>query len=97
MKKAMLLSANDNIATLLEDAFEKEIVKIWDWNKDLVGSIVCISKISTGHKISIKNIAVGEPIFKYGHVIGKALSAIKMGEWVHVHNLESMRGRGDLV
>lgn len=97
MKKAMLLSANDNIATLLEDAFEKEIVEIWDWNKDLVASIVCISKISTGHKISIKNIVVGEPIFKYGHVIGKALSAIKMGELVHVHNLESMRGRGDLV
>lgn len=37
----------------------------------------------------------GELINKYGEEIGIATKDIKKGEYVHVHNLDSMRGRGD--
>ena len=37
-----------------------------------------------------------EQIIKYGEEIGVATHEIKRGEYVHVHNLDSMRGRGDL-
>ena len=33
---------------------------------------------------------------KYGQPIGRATAAIAPGEHVHVHNIESLRGRGDL-
>ena len=37
----------------------------------------------------------GEHIIKYGESIGGATSNIKKGDYVHVHNLESLRARGD--
>ena len=33
---------------------------------------------------------------KYGEEIGIATREIVKGEYVHIHNLDSMRGRGDL-
>lgn len=33
---------------------------------------------------------------KYGESIGAASSDIKKGDYVHIHNLEALRGRGDL-
>ena len=48
-----------------------------------------------GHKIAVKDIKKGELIMKYGEEIGIATKDIVKGEYVHVHNLDSMRGRGD--
>ena len=44
---------------------------------------------------ALKPIHKGELIIKYGEEIGMASADIVKGEYVHVHNLESMRGRGD--
>ncbi|HLX62788.1 MAG TPA: altronate dehydratase family protein [Planctomycetota bacterium] len=44
--------------------------------------------IGAGHKIALRKIASGEPIRKYGQIIGFARGAIKPGEWVHTHNVE---------
>lgn len=33
---------------------------------------------------------------KYGESIGRANEDIAFGEYVHIHNMEAMRGRGDL-
>ncbi len=41
-------------------------------------------------------VAVGEEVRKYGEVIGLANAPISPGDHVHVHNVESQRGRGDL-
>lgn len=59
-------------------------------SKDNVG--VCLKdrdQIPLGHKIALKDIKKGEPVIKYGMVIGKAYQDIKEGEWVHTHNLKS--------
>ena len=48
-----------------------------------------------GHKIAVRDIHKGELIMKYGEEIGIATKEIKKGEYVHIHNLDSMRGRGD--
>ncbi len=34
-------------------------------------------------------------VYKYGESIGRATQEIKSGDYVHVHNVESERGRGD--
>nr|WP_322114342.1 UxaA family hydrolase [Fictibacillus sp. KU28468] len=53
--------------------------------------------IRFGHKFAVKAIGQGEEILKYGEVIGRAVADIEIGEHVHVHNLEGIRGRGDKV
>ena len=45
--------------------------------------------IGLGHKLAVRAIGVGETILKYGAPIGRATSAIGVGEHVHVHNMES--------
>ncbi len=47
------------------------------------------------HKLAIAEIKKGEPVYKYGEVMGLASQDIHVGEWAHVHNIESTRGRGD--
>ena len=49
--------------------------------------INCLSTVPFGHKIAIQNIKQGEPIRKYGQVIGFAAKTIKPGEHVHTHNI----------
>ena len=44
--------------------------------------------IGLGHKVAARSIASGEPIRKYGQVIGYSTGSIKAGEWVHTHNVE---------
>lgn len=46
--------------------------------------------------MAIKDIPKGGEIIKYGEIIGRATANIEPGEHVHVHNVESLRGRGDL-
>jgi altronate dehydratase small subunit len=58
--------------------------------------IVAIENIPIYHKIAIADIPAGATVFKYGQPIGIASRSIRIGEHVHVQNLESDRGRGDL-
>lgn len=43
--------------------------------------------IPVGHKIARQAIRAGEPVIKYGDVIGQARCDIAAGDWVHEHNL----------
>ncbi|MGF1544440.1 MAG: UxaA family hydrolase [Parvularculaceae bacterium] len=44
--------------------------------------------VPAGHKVSARAIAAGEPIRKYGQIIGFAVEAIPPGTHVHTHNVE---------
>jgi galactarate dehydratase len=50
-------------------------------------NVVARDEIPSGHKISIQPIEAGQPVLKYGQVIGTASAAIQPGEHVHLHNL----------
>ena len=43
--------------------------------------------VKRGHKIAIKDIETGSDIIKYGHSIGHATTNIKIGDFVHTHNM----------
>ncbi len=45
--------------------------------------------VRAGHKIALQSIRSGQPVAKYGAVIGLAQADIPQGEWVHVHNMRS--------
>lgn len=47
--------------------------------------------ISLGHKIALQPIKKGATVIKYGENIGTATADIKIGDWVHTHNLRTAR------
>lgn len=93
MHKSIVLTKKDNVATALEDIPSMNALNIMIDNEER--TINLLQPIQFGHKFAIKDIAESEDIIKYGEVIGRATKFIKCGEYVHVHNLEGTRGRGD--
>lgn len=53
----------------------------------LSGAITATEAIPAGHKVAVRAIAEGEPVLRYGQIIGAATAAIPAGAHVHVHNL----------
>lgn len=92
-KQAVVISVKDNVATVVDD-FKKGTQIHFFWG-DQEQSVQILQDIPLGHKIAIHQISKGEEIIKYGESIGEATLNIKAGEHVHVHNMESLRGRGD--
>src|SRR5689334_4909421 len=43
-------------------------------------------RIPFGHKLAARAIAAGEPVIKFGQIIGFASQPIEAGDWVHEHN-----------
>ena len=43
--------------------------------------------VPPGHKVAVQAIAAGEPVRRYGQIIGVATQPIAAGEHVHTHNL----------
>lgn len=89
MKKAILMSEKDNVATALMPVKKKERTSVV-FNNKTVAEIDAFENIEMYHKIAVKPIDKGEPVYKYGEVIGKATQHIKTGEHVHVNNIESV-------
>lgn len=55
---------------------------------DRLDGVTVRDAIRSGHKIAARSIGMGEPIKKYGQVIGYAACEIGAGEHVHTQNLE---------
>ena len=86
----------DNVATILAHDVKKGSVVPVTVNGATV-EIKVNADIPFGHKIAIKPIALKETVYKYGLSIGRAMVDIAAGDHVHVHNIEPLRGRGDLA
>ncbi|WP_082235399.1 UxaA family hydrolase [Halobacillus massiliensis] len=91
--KTLYLNLADNVAVALSEIPAQTSVTVV--NKDLEIQLKILESISFGHKFAVRDIKKNEDIIKYGEVIGAAVSDIKAGSHVHVHNLEGKRGRGD--
>lgn len=51
------------------------------------GAVTLKQRVPMGHKVATTTIAAGEPIRKYGQIIGFASADIALGEHVHNHNV----------
>ena len=58
----------------------------------LPGGGLAAEPVVPGHKIALRPVAAGEPLLKYGQVIGVATAAIAPGQHVHVHNVSADAG-----
>ena len=95
-KIALHVNDKDNVATIfangITDGTEVEIRN----KRGECTPVTVIGDVPYGHKIALRDIAPGEHIMKYGECIGAASHPISKGDYVHVHNLDALRGRGDL-
>lgn len=95
-KIALKVDDKDNVATVFANGISDGTeVEIRD-KKGNISPVSVIGDIPYGHKIAVRDIREGEAIMKYGESIGGASADIKRGEYVHIHNMEARRGRGDL-
>ena len=95
IQKAVILSPQDNVATALADLKAGDTLELKTGDKNL--TINLTAPVPFGHKFSLRRTKSGSQILKYGEVIGEATADIEPGQHVHVHNVASTRGRGDLA
>ena len=90
---AIQIKSNDNVATLIREVKQGDIVKVYSVEKNLDLDVRSNENIPRGHKIALIYIKKGEKVIKYGETIGITTANIKKGDYVHVHNLDSIRGK----
>ena len=90
---AILIDRKDNVATALRQLQQGDSVQVGI--EDYSVTTPLLQDIPFGHKYALKDIRKGEGVIKYGETIGLATEDIRQGQHVHVHNIESQKGRGD--
>jgi galactarate dehydratase len=69
------LNARDNVAIIVNDFGLPAGTK-------MTGGLELRNFVPQGHKVALSDITEGEPIVRYGEIIGYALQPIAAGEWV---------------
>jgi altronate dehydratase small subunit len=92
--QAILIHADDNVATTFKPVPAGRSITLKAGDRTV--TVTLREPIPSGHKFSVAPIAPGDRIVKYGESIGTATAAIEAGRHVHVQNVQSCRGRGDL-
>jgi altronate dehydratase len=82
MSRVLHINPEDNVVHALSPLSPGQTVEVEDVR------VIVRSEIPIGHKLAIRAIPRGEPVVKYGHVIGHALEDIQAGDYVHVHNVK---------
>ena len=94
--RALIINPQDNVANLIGAGKKDEVVAYTVEGSGETGNMTLLDDIPANHKFARTDIRAGDAIIKYGLSIGRATGAIRAGQYVHVHNVESNRGRGDL-
>ncbi len=81
-RTAMLVNDTDNVMVVVENTQpgDEAYVKLTQ------EAVTANEFIKQGHKIARREIKKGDPIVKYGAVVGIAKCDIHKGDWVHDHN-----------
>ena len=85
-QSAIVIDKKDNVATALRDLQQGESVRV-EVGDDTV-DVTVSQTIPFGHKFALTDIEAGQPIVKYGEIIGLATRKILKGAHAHVHNVE---------
>ena len=79
--KVLRIHSSDNIIVALTNLSKGDIVEF-----DGV-SFALVSDVKAKHKFAVCNLAIGEEVYMYGVIVGKAKSEIAMGEVVTTKNI----------
>ncbi len=95
--RALIIHPRDNVANLIGPGSKGQSVDCSVEGQDQTTQVTLLDDIPPNHKFAPVDIRAGQTIVKYGLDIGRASCDIRRGQYVHVHNIESNRGRGDLA
>ena len=92
MIHVVLHDAKDTVAVAVVEGIKAGTeLNAWIMDEDKTLSVKAIQDIPIGHKVALKNMAVGDTVWKYGVDIGKVVAAIKAGEHAHVNHIQTKR------
>ena len=97
MKMCILMNRADNVATVLENTEEGDVLQILDKNKNSLGEVTATERIPFAHKICVRPIEKNDVVVKFGVVIGRATERIPTGGYAHVHNVISIKGSEEVL
>ena len=63
----------------------------WIMDDDKTIKVHARQDIPIGHKVALKDMAVGDTVMKYGIDMGKVVAPITVGQHAHVHNIKTKR------
>jgi altronate hydrolase len=93
-KLAIRIDPKDNVAMAMERLTAGEVLSVLSDEAHEVDRVTITAEVPLAyHKIALARIDKGDPILKYGEIIGYATARIERGEWVHLHNVESVNYR----
>ena len=84
---AILIHTDDNVVTTTESLKAGSVAR-YQKGEEIV-EIVALEEIPKFHKIAVVDIGKTKPVYKYGQLIGEALTNIPKGSHVHDHNIAS--------
>jgi altronate dehydratase len=85
LQPVIVMNSKDNIAVCLRELSSGEKIDLRKTGHNII--LTVRDQVPLGHKVALVDIGNGEPVRKYGEVIGKATQKIASGQHVHIHNL----------
>ena len=89
-RAAIRLHCHDNVATCLRPIGPGEAIVVGD------DHLTAAEPVPFCHKIALADIPTGQPVIKYGQIIGETIHPIARGTHVHIHNMRSLRARSQV-
>ena len=88
----VLHDAKDTVAVVVvEGVTASTKMTGWIMDEDRMIDVSAKQDIPIGHKVALKDMAVGDTVVKYGIDMGKVVAAISVGQHAHVHNIKTKR------
>lgn len=90
-KRALYMAGGDDVATVIDAAAAGDEVAVLTPAGAAVDTVRANHDIPRFHKICVHGFAAGDMVHKYGQVIGRATEPAERGDYVHIHNIESVK------
>lgn len=88
----VLHDAHDCVAVVVVEGVQAGMaLNGWIMDEDRMIEVRARQDIPIGHKVALKDMAVGDTVIKYGIDMGKVVAPIQAGEHAHVHNIKTKR------
>ena len=88
----VLHDANDSVAVVVVEGVKAGMdLAGWIMDEDKSTRVTARQDIPIGHKVALRDMAVGDTVIKYGIDMGKVVAPIHAGDHAHVHNIKTKR------
>ena len=88
----VLHDAKDTVAVVVVEGVKAGTAMTgWIMDDDRMIEVQARQDIPIGHKVALKDMAIGDTVWKYGIDMGKVVAPILAGQHAHVHNIKTKR------